>query len=475
MITGCSKSKNITTFMIQKQENKYTLYNQEGKRLTEATYKTYEENSQRGYLVTNDKDQYAYLNYNGKEIVPAGEYDQLIPADYMIIGQKNVENDKKQKIMTAVCVINSEGETIFKADENSILKASGLPIVCNENIWKVLYKDGEDLYKGSEEVFYADHDPLYQVYVIALKDKLYIYHEVEEEMQTLEIEATGEYVLKDTDDKGCLLYDEKQKSVIAVDLTTMTSHEFKNITAAELYYDESSNIVVKNGDSISLLSRGVKEPVILNGYYKDAQNYVYRGKEVYGPHILYKDGKIQGSIKDCQIYPAAVKIEGDYFPVYIKNKGYQYYDLQGKQPFTTSFYEAEPFDKNALAIVKDKANSTFLINDSGQQVTSKKYFDIKYIGSSYYAVYNEDGKFGIVDTKGKEILPLEYTSLSDQNVFVYNDNEYIMIEKNGRTYVYDCHDYDEVFSQEGQTIFNEKGYFVVNDIDYYTFDGELIH
>lgn len=475
MISGCSKEKSMSTFMVKLNQDNYSLYNQDGKKLTDDTYKTYEENSNRGYLVSDKDNKYGYLNYEGDEIVKMGDYDQLVPTDYMVIAEKYVEKDKKKTIQPE-CIINSEGKVIFTADKDSILKESGLPIIYNENVWKVLYLDGDDLYKGSEEILYASHDPLYQVYLVGLKDKVIIYHEIEEELQSKEIKVTGEFDIVAVNENGCILQDKKQNSIVLIDLKTMTNQVYDDIKAENIYYDESNNIVIKNGSQISLIARGLKEPIIMNGYYKDVQNYIYRGNDIYGPHILYQDGKLKGNLKDCQVYPAALKFDGSYFPVYVKNKGYQYYDLQGKHPFITVFYEAEAFDKNEKAIVKDKANSVFLIDESGNQITSKKYFDIKYIGSSYYAVYNKNGKFGIINDKGSEILPVEYTSLSSQSVFMYNGNEYLMIEKNGRTYVYDCsHDYDEVFSQEGKTVFNDKGYFIVNDESYYTFEGELIH
>lgn len=476
MISGCSRDKSISTFMIKMEKDNYSLYNQNGKKLTNDTYKTYKENSNRGYLVSDKDDKYGYLNYEGEEIVKVGEYDQLVPADYMVIAKEYSKDDKKKTTAKPKCVINSEGKVIFTADKDSILKDSGLPIIYKENVWKVLYLDGDDLYKGSDEVLYALHDSLYRVYIVAFKDKLVIYYEIDDEMKKKEIEATGEYSISDINDKGCLLQDKKKNSIILIDLDTMTSQVYQNIKAEKLYYDESDNIVIQNGSQISLLARGIKEPIVMNGYYKDVKNYIYRGNNIYGPHILYMDGKLKGNLKDCQVYPAAMKFDGKYFPVYVKNKGYQYYDLQGKHPFIATFYEAEAFDKNERAIVKDKSNSTFLIDESGSQVTSKKYYDIKYIGSSYYAVYNKSGKFGIINEKGSEILPIEYTSLSSQSVFMYNGSEYLMAEKNGRTYVYDCsHDYDEVFSQEGKTVFNEKGYFIIDDENYYTFEGEFIH
>ena len=69
------------------------------------------------------------------------------------------------------------------------------------------------------------------------------------------------------------------------------------------------------------------------------------------------------------------------------------------------------------------------------KVTKDVYNQIKYIGSSYYAVYNENGTFGILDKDAGEIFPMEYTSLPTEAIVNYDSHDYLILGKNGRSFV----------------------------------------
>ena len=43
LLVGCSQQKKDTTFMVTRDNTLYALYNQNGERLTEYSYKTFEE------------------------------------------------------------------------------------------------------------------------------------------------------------------------------------------------------------------------------------------------------------------------------------------------------------------------------------------------------------------------------------------------------------------------------------------------
>lgn len=136
--------------------------------------------------------------------------------------------------------------------------------------------------------------------------------------------------------------------------------------------------------------------------------------------------------------------------------------------------EAEPFNSDKCAVVKINDKGYSLINDKGEVLTKSYYYQIKYIGSSYYAVYNESGTFGIIDSTGEKILPVEYIDLPEKPIVSYDDHNYLILGKNGRSYVYDIDDeMKEIFSKEGQVTLNSKGYFEVGH-DYYRIDGEVI-
>ena len=152
-----------------------------------------------------------------------------------------------------------------------------------------------------------------------------------------------------------------------------------------------------------------------------------------------------------------------------------YYNFAGESVIKDVYLEAEPFDINGVAIVKKDEKGYSLIDESGNVKTTNQYAQIKAIGSVYYAVYNENGSYGIVDEGGKEVLPIEYTTLPRSAYILYQNREYLLLNKNGRSYLYDVkEDLEEVMSIEGALEFNEKGYFTDGSV-YYTFDGERIN
>lgn len=504
MLCGCSQRKLNTTFMITRDNILYALYNQDGEKLTDYLYKTFEEIEGVGYIVTNEKDQKGFISIEGKEMIAFGEYETIESVDQMLYATKKVEkkeekkeekkdNKKEDKKVTQetkkeeakptyikenLYVLNNKGEVLYSASQDISILKSGLPVILENGEYKVLYRDGEVLETTKDVVYSADQSHYSRNVVISYENKTMFYDLVkdEKEPEMIQYDGQGQYkimAMDDSMDQSALLYDSSLQSFIYVDRESDKTYQM-NLKLTEAYYDDSHNIVLKDGQKVMLYKLG-REPKVMTSYYKSVDNYLERSQVVYGPHIVYKDGVSSGEIQNCQLYPAPFYIHSDIFPVYVKKKGFQYYNFDNKKVIDQTYLDAEPFDINSRAIVKiDGKDGYSLIDDTGKVVTKKDYSQIKYIGSSYYAVYNSDGRYGIVDAGGNEIFPVEYTTLIDNPIVHYDDSDYMILGKNGRSFVYDIQDDMEViFSVEGQAILDQKGYFIVGNT-YYTFDGEEI-
>jgi hypothetical protein len=434
----------------------YALFNQKGEQLTDI-FTQYDKNADKGYLVMNNNNQYAYINQEGEKIVNFNQYSQLTYADDMIIGTNEQSVD----------ILNNKGKVINTINKDSYIE-SHLPIINTSNEYQVLYKNGDTLYKGNQKVIQTLFDDNYNIYIIVYENKTDVYYND----ITISIPISGEFEIKEYKNNECLLYDEEAQICLYINVENQNYVQYNNIDTDNMYFDDNQNIIMTQNDTYSMLSKKEAKIISLNSYYQDEDHYLIRNTNVYGPHSLYITNN-QLSLKDCQIYPSVELVKGKYFPIYIKEKGYQYIDWNNQILSNTYYYEAYPYDNNYVAIVKDKENSTYLIDKEGKQLTENKYFNIKYIGSSYYAVYNEDGKFGIVDKEGKEILSTEFTELNDTPIIHYNNKEYFMLSKNGRYYIIDTETNETIFSKEGTMEYNDDGYLKVNE-SYYTFNGELI-
>ena len=493
ILTGCSQKQEITTFMVTNDKKISALYNNEGEQLTEYNYKTSQEIEKFGYIVTNNKDQVGFINNQGELKIPFGEYQTLRATDKMLYATKKVEKEGKVENnidYENLFILNGEGEVLYTASKNlgirrlpdsnmnkQDINQSALPIIIKDKQYKVLYQDGQEFVSGEEEIVSAHQVDHGKCIIVNYKDHSAFYDFANDEKgQLTEIDNIGNYAIVAVDpleDKSAILYDKTTQSLIGVNREEQKAF-YEKIAINQVRYDDINNILLTQGNKTYLYVLGNK-PTEITSYYKNGTNYLTRASQVYGPHQIH--GKQTGvkELNDCQLYPTPYLIMKDIYPVYMKKKGYMYYNFAGESVIKDVYLEAEPFDINGVAIVKKDEKGYSLIDESGNVKTTNQYAQIKAIGSVYYAVYNENGSYGIVDEGGKEVLPIEYTTLPRSAYILYQNREYLLLNKNGRSYLYDVkEDLEEVMSIEGALEFNEKGYFTDGSV-YYTFDGERIN
>lgn len=495
LMVGCSSKNNDYTLMITRNNETYALYDQDGEKLTDYLYKTYEEIDKCGYIVTNDKDQKGLISYKGKELVPFGEYETMEIVDQMIYATKKVEikkdtkkNDKKQEsekkegvnqdfIHENLYVLNSEGKVLYEASQDVGIMRSGLPIIWNKNEYTILYKDGEEFQKTKEVIQYA-YQSENSMFIVEGKENqtvFYDFSQTKDEPEEIIINEKGKFEIMCVDtffNKNAVLYDSQLKELIYIDREEL-KYTTLDMDIKDVYYDLSQNIILKDKQSTYIYQPGGKA-IKMNSYYQSSQIYVVHASAVYGPHIVYKDGKKMAELENCQVFSSGHLVLSDIFPVYTRNTGFQYYNFDGKLVNKNVYLDAEPFDSNLRAIVKINDQGYTLINQDGTDLLKKTYSHIQYIGNAYYAVYNKDNRYGVVDLDGNVVFPDEYTDLPQTSIFTFDNKEYALLGKNGRSYLYDLDDENkEIFSVEGHLTFHEKGYFVDGN-KYYTIDGKIM-
>lgn len=496
MMAGCShREKEESTIMITRDKNLYALYNQDGDQLTEYLYKTYEEIQGVGYLVTDTKDRKGLISFDGEELIVPGTYETLQSIDQMFYATKKVEKkkdeeetkdkkddkDKKEEtkkedpfIKENLYVLDASGQVLYKADKDTGIHKTGLPIILKDKKYIVLYGSGKELYTGSDKVEYA-YQKDGQCYIIGFEtSELFYATSIEKEVEDFEITISqkGHYKILLQNDEGAVLSDSQLKSMIYIDFVNNTYYQ-NELEVLDAYFDESNNIILKTKDKNYAYDIG-KSPILLTSYYMNASTYVSRSTDVYGPHQLYKNGIISGEMKNCQLYPEMKLVTSEIFPVFTRNKGYEFYNFNNYKVIDKVYLEAEAFTEDQRAIVKESEEGYILIDDKGNKLTNNAYYRMKYIGSSYYAVYNENGMYGIINRDGKEIFEIGYTTLPDKAIVNYQDETYMILGKNGRTYVYDVRDdMNVILSVESDIVFDEKGYFIA-DNQYFNIDGEVI-
>lgn len=486
LLVGCSQNQQTTVFMLENDQKLSALYNSEGEKLTDYLYESYQKIDGIGYIVTNKDKQVGLISLEGEEIIKMGEYETLESVGQMFYATQKTEEEKKddeevkeEEVKNVFAsenlyVLNDEGNVLYQAGDQTQIMKSGLPVIKQDQNYIVLYKNGEELYNGQDEVSYADEYSHGQSALIGFKDKNeYYYFADDEDKEDFHLTISkGQYEFLAQNNNGCVLNDAKTKSMVYVDILNKKFYQHE-IVIKDAYFDDKENILLTADDVTYIYSVG-NDPILINSYYYDAQTYLEREQSIYGPHNIYKSGKLIGTFEECQLYPQVRELYFEIFPVYVRDQGYVYYNFDNQKVIDQTYIEANTFDSCETAIVMASDKGYSLINNQGEILTKNIYYRMEYIGSSYYAVYNESGLYGIVDSTGEEIFPVEYTSLPETPIIEYGDEQYLMLNKNGRSYVYDINnDMKEVFSIEGDLTFHKEGY-LSNGYHYYTIEGESI-
>lgn len=107
-----------------------------------------------------------------------------------------------------------------------------------------------------------------------------------------------------------------------------------------------------------------------------------------------------------------------------KNGKYGLIDLSGKVLLDCNYDSIEPIigTENSLLTIKD--NKKGIVSTTGSIIIENEYSEITTLTSEYengYIVQNNEGKFGVIGTNKKVLLPIEYNDIKH----VYSDGIYI--------------------------------------------------
>lgn len=463
MITGCSTSKKTQTLFVEKNK-KYALCDSEGDLKTKFQYTSYQDVQDEGYLVSVGKKT-SYISQEGKEIIAYKKGVTLSALENMIIAK-----DKKG----LYTIYDLSGNVLYKDSKKTKISLYGLPVIYKNKKYSVLDGNGEVLVSSKKKIIYAS---VYNSsFVLVGYEKKSVFYDTSSNSQIdeegLSTKLIGRYDIYNQDyKKGFLVYDQKKKMFGYVNLKGKVIFE-KNIEVTSAKFNDST-IEVTNDNQIRLFSIDGKEDVITTTYYKNIKNYLVKNASyIYGPHKFVKNGKTK-EVKGIQLNPKISYVNGDIFPVYVQNKGYQYYNFSGKQAIKTIFKEAQVFDKNGMAIVSKDGKNHYLMDKDGKKI-SKNYVDIKYLGRGYYAGYETNSKYEVVDKQGQIVIDDYF--MSEGQVFKFDGVVYALLNKSGTTYLYNMDEQESIFSLEGEYVLYQDMYLMkTNHKAYYDLEGNVIY
>ena len=87
---------------------------------------------------------------------------------------------------------------------------------------------------------------------------------------------------------------------------------------------------------------------------------------------------------------------------------------------------AQDFDQYGVAVVSKDGEKYYLMNSKGEK-QSKNYVKIESIGEGYYAAYETNSKYEIINTKGK--IDIHDYFMGESQVFEFEQHIYMIWKK----------------------------------------------
>lgn len=451
ILVGCGASHQY--IMVQNSNQEHGLFRVGSDEKPKYMYDDYQK-TDTGYIVQQG-EELGYISDSGEELIKIGNYPELEALKQLIVAY--TEDGE-------IHLYDNKGKRLYADGEVMI---SQLPIIQQDKAYTVLSGDGNELLTTDKEVKYVSVVNATDM-LIGYEKNIDMFNQTTKEQNSISL--SGQYLHMDEhQDEGYLLYDKLSKKVAYV--TPELNVDFTLSKEVDtVFFDANNNIVAKKGDSIWLLSKDGEQEI--NSYYQTNKTYVEKNSEyVYGPHFFYLDGE-ETKVDGIQLDPLASFSNHDIFPVFVREKGFQFYSFAGEPAFDTVYRRAGGFDKNGRSIVSVDGAAFYLV-DTNNKATSEEYVKIEFIGRTFYAGYTTDNRYEIIDLDGNILIDTYF--MGDMQLVTYQKQRFGIFGKSGKTFIYDMQTFELLFSCEGSVEFNKEGYFVNDNKVYYDMKGEKIY
>ncbi len=482
------KNKNLemditysTAFFIKNENDKYALFNDEGKQLTEFIFTSTSDFVNGTSLVKKD-DAYGIIDSNGKMTVDFGKYSYITTA----AGMYKVHGEDYHYLL-----IDGTGKVLYDLEDNDLdTFIGGYYSILEEKstkTYKVLNYQGKVM-TSFPIVESVDDDPETneeEGYIsVFYNNKNFILNE-----------KTGKEVISFNDDKHyCVNNVEEDGKIITLNscvswFQSQDKTYYKFIKNGKLYdlndkcdsvYYENGNLVCNKDYKKYLLDDNLNVGVdISNKIYVDNNTYAQNKDGSFNGVDFYNDGKVVKNvpcrnIKDTGYAEKGFYVLGTYYSSSCGTSSgtYEFYNSKGENAFGKSFTRVNNFDKNGLAKVSEDKEKYYLIDTTGKKVSDD--FDNITLSNNYYIVTKDNLK-GILDKDGKQILECKYSNIE---ITEKQNKYYAKLSTTDSKYIlYDINKKVEVLNLESSPNFYEHYILITKDNNkqYYAYNGKLFY
>ena len=493
-----------------KDGEKYVLFNKNGKRLNDNNFDD-AESFKNGVSIVELDGKYGVIDEKGKMVVPFDTYKEITSSAIASVFEVKQEDGKKR-------LINKKGEKIFDGSfqklasdynkeisaylvHNSETKTSSVLVINYEGKIIDTIQITENDYSKDFQVSTSDNilslyfkgtDYLYD----ARKGKLLTKFESENFQCPREVSDDGNsfVLLSPCKPYSYSLYSSEEKEYSLYTNNKIYNYKGKcfNIEYETDYLGNDEEIGYykcnnKEGYLSYALFDSKMEPTIdlddvqmINS--KTYALYNYEEKSV----GFYKNGKLSKKVENIKIEDGGYTSQ--YYRVEITsgNKEFgsdaidkqTYYDTNGNKLFNNTYKEIGNFDNNNLAEIEEGSYyepKQSLINKKGEKIT-EEYENVLHYGKEKNYVVKKDDKYGVINTKGKNIIDLKYEDFMYGEMY---DEKYFYIfdVSDKKREIYRATDLKLILSTEGKVEFKDNYFYVEKDntIEYYTETGKKFY
>ena len=449
-------------------DDKYTLWDADGKRVNEEEYSN-QSNFVGGYAMVKKDNQYGIIRENGSLSIDFGKYGNITAKSGLFLAQDG--NTKEYSLLTGAGNELAKGSELKVFTPNSF---SGFAAVIVDNKIKVFNYEGK-LVKEFDVDDKAT-DP-----VLSGQKDYGLFHYGD---QNLLIDARDGRVLAEFEGPRYVFdsVSDSRKVIILENYDNDGDYKlFKNdrlydLNEAKNYSTTALDDVIgyDNYSELALLNDEYKIEKKVSTYLelKDSKNYAVENDE--GNVEIYQNGeKTKDFGEDSSISSSGVLYD-DLYAIEVDGKN-MFYRLDGSVAINHEYEDIYSlFDKFHHAIVADEEKAYYLINTNGDQI-SETYKRISSRDGGY-ELRDSDDKYAIANTNGEKITDNKYDSV------YYRSNAEPHNIWTGRN---DYDDYDVIDINSGKVIIEHVNidsfythYFTVKKdgkVEYYTYDGLLFY
>lgn len=442
----------------------------------------------KGYaVVKNYNSLYGILDSKGKTKIAFGNIFTATLYGNRYVVSKFTSDGLKMGLLNE----NLDELTRFKYD-NLTYSKSGVFIFTRDETMGIMNSDGKEIYTYKvDEV--DDRNISIEISNLTEGNDSDLYAKIKiNSSSTIINTTTGKEVYKYTlDDINVLdnnVFYIKNSSgknkyfIIKNDKVVYESSDYKRIRVENLNSDIAIGIKEDAGiDYINIIDKKViNNDESIKYTYSDGvilkEQYNFNAKKIM--YTIYTPSKEFGTFSDLKPYDN--KYVNGYLKIKTENDKYEFVNKKGNVITKKEYEELSDFNKNGYAIVSND-NLYGVIDSKGKEIIDEKYDEIIFLNDNLFKnvkkisknelfIFKENNKYGIINSDGKVVIKANYDD------FDTITTKYPIIEGtyNGEKFLINLNTLKELSIKVSDKVEIYDNY-IISSLNYYNYNGEQIY